>query len=219
MEFVPAPLLEQLVGGRRLPLVGAGFSRNAVVQSGELPPDWKNLGKSLAAHLHDFDASVGPLEVISAYEHIFGRSTLIDKIGRLTRVYDARPGKAHTAFAELGFETVITTNFDFLLEKAYEAAGRPCIPLIGEAQLAGLSRSTGPKLYKLHGDIHHPEHLIMTESDYDLFLGRWPLLATAITSLFISHTAVLIGYSFDDPDTRQLMALVKERLGAMPFTL
>ena len=188
----------------------APASRNAVVQSGELPPDWKNLGKHLSEQLSDFDNTVGPLEVISAYEHAFGRSTLVDKIGRLTRVYDARPGKAHTAFAELGFETVVTTNFDFLLERAYETAGRPCVPLIGETQLAGLGRSIGPKLYKLHGDIHHPEHLVMTESDYDLFLSRWPLLATAITSLFISHTAVLIGYSFDDPDTRQLMALSQE---------
>lgn len=215
VDLVPPPLLEHLVEGQWLPLIGAGFSRNAVVQSGELPPDWKNLGKSLAEHLPDFDSSVGPLELVSAYEHAFGRNTLVDKVARLTRVYDARPGKAHTAFAELGFETVVTTNFDFLLERAYETAGRPCVPLIGESQLAGLTRSTGPKLYKLHGDIHHPENLVMTESDYDLFLSRWPLLATAITSLFISHTAVLIGYSFDDPDTRQLMALIKERLGGL----
>ncbi|WP_404594474.1 SIR2 family NAD-dependent protein deacylase [Paenarthrobacter histidinolovorans] len=130
-------------------------------------------------------------------------------------MYDARPGKAHVAFAELGFEKVLTTNFDFLLERAYETTGRPCVPLIGESQLAGLSPSHGPKLYKLHGDIHHPGNLVMTEEDYDLFLSRWPLLATAITSLFISHTPVLIGYSFDDPDTRQLMALIKERLGGL----
>ncbi|MFJ6456160.1 SIR2 family NAD-dependent protein deacylase [Paenarthrobacter sp. NPDC091669] len=215
LDFVPPPLLDQLVEGQWLPLIGAGFSRNASVQIGEAPPDWKNLGKALAEHLPDFDSTVGPLEIVSAYEHAFGRSTLVDKIARLTRVYDARPGKTHTAFAELGFETVLTTNFDFLLERAYETAGRPCVPLIGESQLAGLSLSTGPKLYKLHGDIHHPENLVMTESDYDLFLNRWPLLATAVTSLFISQTPVLIGYSFDDPDTRQLMALIKERLGGL----
>lgn len=215
IEQVPPPLLEHLIEGQWLPLIGAGFSRNATVETGDLPPDWKNLGKALAEQLPDFDGTVGPLEVVSAYEHAYGRNTLVEKIGRITRIYDARPGKSHKAFAELGFETVITTNFDFLLERAYEAAGRPCIPLIGESQLAGLRRSAGPKLYKIHGDVHHPEHLVMTESDYDLFLSRWPLLATAVTSLFISHTPVLIGYSFDDPDTRQLMALIKERLGGL----
>ncbi|MEQ4567167.1 SIR2 family protein [Paenarthrobacter sp. CAP02] len=186
-----------------------------MVDDGDSPPDWKTLGKALAEQMPDVDSSVGALEIISAYEHLFGRSTLVEKVGRLTRVYDARPGKAHTAFADLGFETVLTTNFDFLLERAYEAAGRPCVPLLGESQLAGLSRSRGPRLFKIHGDIHHPENLVMTESDYDLFLHRWPLLATAVTSLFINHTPVLIGYSFDDPDTRQLMALIKERLGGL----
>lgn len=131
--------------------------------------------------------------------------------GRKTRC----PAKAHRAFAKIGFETVITTNFDFLLERAYEGAGRSCVPLIGETQLAGNNGSARPRLFKLHGDVHHPDHLVLTESDYDAFLTRSPLLATAVTALFITHNSVLIGYSLDDPDTRQLMALVKNRLGGL----
>lgn len=215
IDFVPAPLLENLVEGRWLPVVGAGFSRNATVTSGESPPDWKELGKELARQIPDFDNTVGPLESVSAYEHLFGRNALVEKLTRLIRAYDAVPAKAHQAFAKIGFETVITTNFDFLLERAYAAAGRSCVPLIGETQLAGSNGSAGPMLFKLHGDVHHPDHLVLTESDYDIFLTRSPLLATAVTALFITHSPVLIGYSFDDPDTRQLMALVKNRLGGL----
>jgi hypothetical protein len=63
------------VEGQWLPLIGAGFSRNAVVESGDLPPDWKNLGKFLAEQLPDFDNYLSPLEVISAYEHAYGCRT------------------------------------------------------------------------------------------------------------------------------------------------
>ena len=48
LEPVPAPLLRQLVGGRWLPIVGAGFSRNADIPSGDTLPDWKGLGSMLA---------------------------------------------------------------------------------------------------------------------------------------------------------------------------
>lgn len=215
IDHVPAPLLENLVEGQWLPLVGAGFSRNAVVTSGDAPPDWNGLGKALAKQLSDFDAGFGALESVSAFEQEFGRNTLVEKLTKLIRAYDAKPGKAHRAFAELGFETIITTNFDFLLEQAYEIAGRPSVPLIGETQLAGINGSPGPKLFKLHGDVHHPDQLVLTETDYDLFLTRHPLLATAVTALFITHTPVLVGYSLDDPDTRQLMSLVKNRLGRL----
>ena len=68
-------------------------------------------------------------------------------------------------------------------------------------------------LFKLHGDMHHPERLIATEADYDGFLARYPLLATYLANQLITKTAVLIGYSLDDPDFRQIWHVVTQRLG------
>lgn len=52
-----------------------------------------------------------------------------------------------------------------------------------------------------------------TEEDYDGFLRRYPLTATYLANLLITRTAVLIGYSLDDPDFRQVWQAVSERLG------
>lgn len=40
-------------------------------------------------------------------------------------------------------------------------------------------------------------------------------MATSLGALLIDHTAVLIGYSLDDPDLRQLLSLIKDRLGSL----
>jgi hypothetical protein len=68
-------------------------------------------------------------------------------------------------------------------------------------------------LLKLHGDLHHPERIVATESDYDGFLTAYPLLATYLSNQLITKTAVLIGYSLDDPDFRQVWHVVTQRLG------
>lgn len=71
------------------------------------------------------------------------------------------------------------------------------------------------QLLKLHGDLNHPDELIATEEDFDTFVGRYPLKATFAANLLITRTPVLLGYSFDDPDTRSLWALIRDRLGLL----
>jgi len=71
----------------------------------------------------------------------------------------------------------------------------------------------GTLLLKLHGDLRHPTRLVATEEDYDAFLTNYPLIATYLANLLITRTAVLIGYSLDDPDFRQVWQVVTQRLG------
>ncbi len=176
---------------------------------------WHELGEALARDVPGLDSGNNTLDSISAYEQSFGRVALVDKIARLIRAHDAVTGETHKAIADLGFETVITTNFDFLLERAYQEGGRPCHPVVDELQLSGPNRYAGPRLIKMHGDVHHPNRLVLTEDDYDNFLIRYPLLATSVTALLVDRTAILIGYSLDDPDTRQLLAVIRSRLGPL----
>lgn len=215
IDRVPAHLLDELVEGSWLPIVGAGLSRNAVVTGGDAPVSWPGLGAALQAAVDGSDASTGTLEIISAFEQAYGRVALIDRTASLVRAHDAQPGKAHAAFTSIGFDTVITTNFDFLLERAYDRSGKGCLPVVDETQLSTPNRYTGPRLVKFHGDINHPARMVITEDDYDNFLNDYPLLTTSVTAMLVEKTGLLIGYSLDDPDTRQLLAIIKRRLGRM----
>ncbi len=212
LQYFPKPLLADLVAGKWLPIVGAGFSRNGIVPPAKEMPLWSDLGEMFVNDLQDYSSS-SPLDAISAFEHEYGRPKLIEKLAQILLVEEARPGAAHAAFCSVPFDLVCTTNFDFLLERQYETIPRHCTPLIDEDQLSINLPETSVALLKLHGDLHHPTRLVVTEHDYDSFLDRYPLLATFLANLLITRTAVFIGYSLDDPDFRQIWQVVSERLG------
>ena len=212
LRHFPKPLLDDLVKGQWLPIVGAGFSRNAVVPKGTQMPLWSDLGNTFGTELKDYSPS-SPLDAISAYEHEFGRPKLVERLSELLLVHKARPGEVHKAFCSIPFDLVCTTNFDFLLERQYEQLRCNCTPLVDEDQLSINLKDTGPSLLKLHADLHHPSRMVVTESDYDRFLDSYPLIATFLANLLITRTAVLVGYSLDDPDLRQVWQVVSNRLG------
>jgi hypothetical protein len=212
LRYFPGPLLEDLVAGQWFPIIGAGFSRNAILPPRKKMPLWDDLGKALGSDLDDYSPSHA-LDAISAFEHEFGRPKLIERLSRELFVDEARPGDAHRAFCSIQFDIVCTTNFDFLLERQYDLIPRPCTPLIEETQLSIRLEEAGVALLKLHGDLHHPDRMVASEGDYEIFLERFPLLATYLANLLIGRTAVLIGYSLDDPDFRQIWRVVGERLG------
>ncbi len=214
LPHFPKPLLDDLVQGRILPIVGAGMSRNAAVPAGAKMPLWDGLGKAFAAEIPAYPYS-GTLDAISAYAHDFSRVKLVERLADLLLVDRASPGEAHKAFCSLPFSLVCTTNFDFLLERGYADAIRYCRPVIDEDQLSVGGRDSELLLLKLHGDLHHPQRLVVTEEDYDRFVETYPLLSTYLANLLIGRTPLLVGYSLDDPDFRQIWQVVTDRLGRL----
>jgi hypothetical protein len=214
LKHFPVPLLEELRAGRWLPIVGAGFSRNADLPSGQTMPLWDELGKSVSRDVpqHTY---MGAIDALSAFEHEFGRRELIKRLGRELLVEQSRPGQTHDAFCRLRFRRVVTTNFDFLLERGYDKIGQSCDVVVEEEQLALPIDHERTVLLKLHGDLRHPGRVVATEDDFDGFLSRHPVLATHLASLLIDRVPVLIGYSLEDPDLRQVLAVLRDRLGRM----
>lgn len=212
LKYFPQPLLDDLVASKWLPIVGAGLSKNAEIPEGASIPDWNQLGKIFSESLNDY-AFVNAVDALSAFEYEYGRPKLIEKLSESLLIGKSRPGMAHKAFCSIQFDLVCTTNFDFLLERQYEITPKPCTPLIDEDQLSVNLHDSGVSLLKIHGDLNHPRRLVATEEDYDTFLSKFPLIATYLSNLLITRTAVLIGYSLDDPDFRQIWQVIGERLG------
>jgi hypothetical protein len=178
-------------------------------------PLWSDLGSSLARHVPDFPPDESPLEAVSAYEHEFGRARLVDELRTLLHHGVARPGDAHRQFCRLPFDVVCTTNFDCLLERGYDAVSRDYLVIVEEDQLSlGVDART-TTLLKLHGDLNHPHRLVVSEADYDRFISSNPLMVTYLSNLLITRTALFIGFSLNDPDFRQMLAVITERLGML----
>lgn len=85
---------------------------------------------------------------------------------------------------------VCTTNFDFLLEDSFRSLQRP-ISVIATEDRFSIASEGETRLIKLHGDFNHPDRMVVTEHDYDLFIEKNPILATYISNLFIKKHCCL----------------------------
>lgn len=102
--------------------------------------------------------------------------------------------------ASKNISSVITTNYDCFIEKAFEFT-----PLIGNDIL--LSNPYG-SVYKIHGCVSHPGDIIITDEDYKKFNHRYELLNAQLLSLFIHNPIIFIGYSVTDPDIKRLLKTI-----------
>jgi hypothetical protein len=175
-------------------------------------PDWSDLTAQLADSAQ-VPITLGGPEVATRFERLFGRVGLIEAIRRALHPDVAAPGDAHMALTRLPFDTIYTTNFDLLLEHALERVRKPYRSLVGELQMPFHAGRLTTNIVKMHGDIRHEEHMVATTEDYARFLETYPVMATHLSAMLITRTALFLGYSRSDPDFQHIASVVKSRLG------
>lgn len=214
IDSIPKPLLNDFIHNNVIPFVGAGFSKNADIPEGLAMPEWNELGKKVASEIPDYRYENNALDTLSYYETLFSRPKLIELLMRELHIGKIQPGSTYAAFCEVFTNIVCTTNFDFLLEDSFRSLQRP-ISVIATEDRFSIASEGETRLIKLHGDFNHPDRMVVTEHDYDLFIEKNPILATYISNLFITKTLLLVGYSLDDYDFRNLWQIINNRLGKM----
>jgi SIR2-like domain len=134
------------------------------------------------------------LEILSAWQ------ITVPKLGTI---------KAET----IPFDTIYTTNFDLLLENAFQKLKKPFRSIVGELQMPFHGDRLTTTIVKMHGDLRHEEHVIVTTEDYARYVAEYPVIATHLAAQLITKTPLFIGYSLTDPDFRHIREIVRSRLG------
>lgn len=98
------------------------------------------------------------------------------------------------------FSSIITTNYDTLLE---ELTGFN--PLIGNDILLSNPLQA---IYKIHGCVRSPKDIILTEEDYTAFDERYELIRAQLISLFIHNPIIFIGYSIGDENIQKVLRTI-----------
>lgn len=214
LSSIPKPLLNDFVKNRVIPFVGAGFSKNADIPAGLSMPNWNEIGKLVAAEITGYDYDNNAIDALSYYEDLYSRTKLVEFLMKELHFGKIQPGATYKAFCELFTGTICTTNFDSLLEDEMILLHRPVSVIVTKDRLT-IGNEDESKIIKLHGDFNHPDKMVITENDYDMYIERNPIFATYIANLFITNTMLLIGYSFDDNDFRGIWQIINSRLGKM----
>jgi len=208
---IPPLLLESIERGGCVLFVGAGVSYEAGL------PTASDLAKMLANEAdypktfpHDL------IEVSQYYEARFGRAFLMSRLREVLQEPE-QPSETYRLIAALSrkFRAIITTNYDSLLEKAFEEIGCPFYRVIEAADLANAPVGTDvPILLKIHGDLNKPETIILTREDYYHYLDKSlkSTLGVVLKAQLATGTFLFVGYSLRDYNFVSLFESVRKEL-------
>lgn len=106
--------------------------------------------------------------------------------------------------------TIITTNYDSLIEAAYTFDYFQVLASDSELTTAD---SRKIQLLKIHGDTRHLDDIVITKTDYRHFLEspKNCLLWSRITTEFTSKHIVFVGYSAEDQNILNLIEHIKKK--------
>jgi hypothetical protein len=200
--------------------IGAGFSINAGYPSATnlkrllfdgLTDDEKySLG--YGADPYTFLDALELKDFTQSYELIRSRDDLYTQLfALLTATPDNLTN--HASLSKLGlFKTIITTNYDHLIEDAFNKSDVQVI--FSNSTLTKINpRIT--QVYKIHGDIDHKDSLIITSEDYVRQYNREnkdPFWSSIFREISVSHT-IFLCYGYRDENVKSDFDQIFNKLG------
>jgi hypothetical protein len=201
-----AQWLEQ---GTGVVFVGAGLSRQAGY------PDWHGLLKEIAHELQiDLDQEHDLAGVAQWYINKSGKQkTRIAQV-----IKDSFPSKSevpqtYRILARLPVRNLWTTNYDRLIERAWELQRRSLDVKSIASDLSVSSPWVDTTLYKMHGSVDHPAEVVIATDDYELYRRKRAGFLQVLNGHLIAMHSLFIGFSFTDPNIGHLLAIIRESMG------
>lgn len=188
--------------------VGAGLSRAAGFV------DWRALLRDIASDLKlDVDRETDLIAVAQYHlneKRSRGRlnQAIVDELAR-----SATPTRSHSILARLPIPTAWTTNYDQILERSFEDAGKLVDLKLTQENLAHTKRGRDVVLYKMHGCVTQPHEAVVTKDDYEQYAIKRPLFVESLKGDLIAKTFIFLGFSFTDPNIDYVLSRVRVLLG------
>ncbi len=197
-------LIESIRKAQVILFLGSGFSLKAGAPSGsglvkaiksnmtneELQDEW--------GETRDCEKGESSLAKVSqVYERLRDSRGALLNIVENAMSFERKDMTDHKALTQIPhFQTIITTNYDTLLEDTY---GDDC-HVIRTASDCINKPSDKVQIYKIHGDFLAKENIVLTEEDYTRFFDkdRGNSMWAAVKDELLSHDVLFIGYSLDD---------------------
>ncbi|MFG0602736.1 SIR2 family protein [Delftia sp. WSY_4] len=104
------------------------------------------------------------------------------------------------ALKGLGPHSIITTNYDVLLEALF-----PNYEVVVGQRVYRQSSLVVGEIFKIHGCITESESLVLTEDDYDVFNRDKKYLSAKLLTYFAEHPLLFIGYSATDQNIKNIL--------------
>jgi len=237
---VPSALIEAKRAGTLVPFIGAGLSLGVDVKGrfplwGELPgrllercpeyrwdsPQDRQMHRNIFFEPDPEDPTREVPRVMTLDAMLVHLDALKRKLGdeygktlaAIFRPADEAPGAAHQAIMAIGAQTLLTTNYDRLLE-AQEGPPRREAYTWKQSDRALAEIKAGNKvLFKLHGSVEAVDSVVLTANEYAA-AHMDASYRMIVNHLLIANTLFFVGYGMSDP--KDLDVVLSEHAKALP---
>jgi len=217
MRTVPTRLLELMADRKIVPFIGSGFS----IPSGI--PSWLSVVTGLVNNF----APEGKQHLIAELSTLVDKPDVAEILDSITPTEFAtkeylmeqidspkyRPSEYHDYLMDLHCDTIVTTNWDTLIETAARDHHHSCHVIYRDSDVAQYDPDREMQLMKIHGTILDHDSLIYRKSQYDKMWDKRPLLFDLLSTLMATKSLLFLGYGFGDPNIMEIIYKLKDRLG------
>lgn len=184
--------------------VGAGMS----VSSGL--PQWDGLAKPYKQKMKIKDSTDIPYERI--FQYAFGTSNaeyVRFKNGICDLNNNAKPQPVHRLIARMNFPRIWTTNYDGLLEKAYNDENMSYQLVAKDEDIYRLDYERN-QIIKMHGSLTDDciTDIVLMESEYENYIQKRNAIYQLLQTEIRSKNIIYLGFSFNDINLRRIISAV-----------
>lgn len=186
--------------------VGAGVSINSGM------PSWQEaidlIGERLGFTKID---STDFLKIPQYYYNSYGKQAYNSLMQEIFKYQVELPvSQIHRKLLKFNAKTIITTNYDDLIERTSEEKGEIRQVICQDYDIPYTKYNK--QLIKMHGDFDH-DNFVLKENDYLNYSNNFRLIENYVKAIVGSKVVLFVGYSFNDPDLKQIFNWIKSILG------
>lgn len=189
--------------------VGAGVSAlsNAPTWKGLIDAICKELGRETKDH-YSFDEC---LQYPQMYYYSINEDSEVYYSFVKSQIYtqDLKPNQIHRELINLSPVSLITTNYDTLLEDTAMQLCQSFKVITTDSEIPSINGDRF--ILKMHGDFKH-NNIVLKEEDYLNYSENFKLIETLAKGLFSTNTVVFIGYGLNDYNIKLILNWTKSLL-------
>lgn len=209
---IPKLLVDDIQSGNVVLFLGAGASYGAFHPKNEPIPLGRDLSAKIARQFLDESYVGGDLAYVA--EIAISQKSLYDVQLFIKNIFsEYSPADHHLLIPTFNWKAIYTTNYDLLIEQAYQQKKKEALQLINpvykNTRQQDIYKPKHVPYYKLHGSFHSIDDeklpLILTPDQYINHKDGRDMLFEHLKEDAYSYTFLFIGFSFADLDIRSIL--------------
>lgn len=221
---LPSVIRDAICKGDVVLFLGAGANHGAVNREGRGALDGEGLKNAICDKFLDGRLKDKPLHIVAEFAKNEADLRAVQDFIR-DLFSDINPEPYHQIIAKFRWKAIVTTNFDYVMEKAYQAesdAMQEMFPVVrdGDVRRLGKTVNTVP-LLKLHGSldvIDDPKYpLILAAEEYAKYRENRQELFGFFQDLARECHVIFCGYDISDSNIAQILWNLGSRPSERPM--